>query len=104
MVLVLCGLPGCGKTTLARQLVGGEGPSPGDTATVVRHVSFDAVYEAGEEAQRDGSGATAGERAVPFTTERWHEARSEALLGVERLLQEALAGPQGVCSHRVRLG
>lgn len=79
LVLVLCGLPGTGKTSLARELSTCSFASQG---FVSHHICFDEIYE-----------IVFGTSV--FDPANWHASRQEALRRVVRLLQELSDRPLG---------
>jgi len=99
MVLVLCGLPGSGKTTLARQLTRDTTTQPvhqQTTATTpccieVRHLCFDDVFvlEAGDQQLQQDEAAV-----------MWRQARQQSLAAVERLVEESMRSK--CCNQRMR--
>eukprot|EP00887_Chlorella_sp_A99_P002838 scaffold6.g2838.t1 len=77
-LLVLCGLPGSGKTTLAKQLVS-TAPAQGDGSLIALHVCFDELG--------------CGQEGEEFSPEAWRRGRRAALAAVEAALagSDALA-------------
>ena len=91
-VVVCCGLPGAGKTTLCRQIsafaAGRQSPSdPASTRQqreiTVQHISLDAV----EEEQREATFRGVNQEMLTFDPGLWQEARTQAF----RRLQQALS-------------
>lgn len=102
MVLVLCGLPGAGKTTLARRLARASATRDGEQPVEVHHISFDDAYFC------DGIVAASGEVvavAVDFEADRWRRSRALALLEVERRIDESRQtnNTGGACASRRQL-
>jgi O-phosphoseryl-tRNA(Sec) kinase len=85
MLLVLCGLPGAGKTTLARRLASSLTDGPAQVQAEVRHCSFDSVYFGGDD------GGSEAEAPPEFELGRWRQSRAQALAQVERLIAESRA-------------
>ena len=90
LLLLLCGLPGAGKSTFARALVRAseaslpsapETPTPTlfFTATRVHHVCFDKLYT-----------ARTSRTAASFDRDAWHACRREALQTTEILVRQVI--------------
>jgi hypothetical protein len=84
MVLVLCGLPGAGKSTLARRLM----QRSGGGHLEVHHLSFDDIFF-GDESSAD---------VEQFDASKWRLSREQALLQVEHLIQDSLQ-PDGLSPY-----
>lgn len=86
MVLVLCGLPGAGKSTLARRLAQSSATHiDGELQVEVHHISFDDVDIGGVVA----ASSEVEEVAIDFEADRWCRSRALALLEVERRIDES---------------
>jgi tRNA uridine 5-carbamoylmethylation protein Kti12 len=99
MVLVLCGLPGAGKSTLARRLAQSSVTHiDGELQVEVHHISFDDVDIGGVVA----ASSEVEEVAIDFEADRWRRSRVLALLEVERRIDESRQtnNSVGTCASR----
>jgi tRNA uridine 5-carbamoylmethylation protein Kti12 len=91
MLLVLCGLPGAGKSTFAHHLKRqAEEISGGEqlgTSLEVHHLSFDDIFFGDESADSE-----------QFEADKWRLSREQALLKVEHLIQDSLR-PDGLSPY-----
>ena len=82
LVIVLCGLPAAGKTTLAREIVrhyqGGGG------SVRVEHICYDRIYQS----HCCGSSSSPSSPSSSFDPRQWKQSREMALNTLSHLLQQ----------------
>jgi predicted kinase len=91
-VVALCGLPGCGKSTLARGI---RDELSAARAADVEVVSFDDALAAEARGSRE-QGREGGEGPALWSPELWHASRRHAFDRIEGLLRPS--GPKGAAA------